>query len=183
MLFQTDRLILRAYTPDDVDRLYEIWSDPEVCELCFSTVAGPMTRDFVVATVLAWLDAPSFFAIIEHKKTGECIGQVGLLRRDIGSDQASLGMTLAPEYSGRGYGTEVLRWLVGFGFRELQLYRIYLHVFEGNAKAIGLYRKIGFIHERTSTERRFVQKRWQAIDLMSILENEWDHGRNCRLEF
>ena len=142
MHFQTDRMVLRAYTPADADRLYEIWSDPEVCEMCFSTVSGPMTRDFVVATVMAWLDAPSFFAIIEHKKTGLCIGQVGLLRRDTGSDQASLGMTLAPEFWGRGYGTEALRWLVGFGFREMRLYRIYLHVFEGNAKAIGLYQKV-----------------------------------------
>lgn len=142
MRFQTDRIILRAYTPADIDRLYEIWSDPEVCEMCFNTLSGPMTRDFVLATVTAWLDAPSFFAIIEHKKTGACIGQVGLLRRDYASEQASLGMTLAPEFWGRGYGTEVLRWLVGFGFRELRLYRIYLHVFEGNTKAIGLYRKM-----------------------------------------
>ena len=42
----------------------------------------------------------------------------------------------------------------------------------------------GFIHEGTSAQPlKFVQKRWQAIELMGLLENEWDHASARRLEF
>ena len=48
---------------------------------------------------------------------------------------------------GRGIGTEAVRQLVAFGFGELKLHRISLHVFVTNSIAQRAYEKVGFVCE------------------------------------
>jgi RimJ/RimL family protein N-acetyltransferase len=143
MRFMTERTVLRAYMPGDAERLLKVWSDPDVQELIFSgDCPTPLTRDFVEQTLACWLLPPSFLAIIEDRKTGAFVGEVGLRARSLDARDASVGITIAEECRGRGYGREVLRWLIDFGFRDMGLCRIHLHVFEGNERALALYRKL-----------------------------------------
>ncbi|KAI0030436.1 acyl-CoA N-acyltransferase [Vararia minispora EC-137] len=175
MRFMTDRTILRAYMPGDAEQLLKIWGDPDVQELLFTgRCPSPLTLDFVEQTLACWLLPPSFLAIIEDRKTGAFIGEVGLLTRKAGDREASIGITIAREFRGRGYGSEVMRWIVGFGFRDMHLTRISLHVFEGNERAVALYQNLGFIHEGESQQEAWVQGRWQKVLLMGLQENEWD---------
>lgn len=57
-----------------------------------------------------------------------------------------LGMGLMPAYRGRGLGERLLRAALDaagdFGFTRVQL-----GVFAGNARAVALYRKVGFVEE------------------------------------
>ncbi|TFK40592.1 acyl-CoA N-acyltransferase [Crucibulum laeve] len=48
---------------------------------------------------------------------------------------------------GKGYDTEVTRFLVNYAFKNLAVHRISLGVFDSNAGAMKLYKKIGFIEE------------------------------------
>ena len=52
---------------------------------------------------------------------------------------------------GRGYGTEALRLLVDFAWRDLNLHRVFLHVFADNERAIPVYRNVGFAEEDGSS--------------------------------
>ena len=79
-----------------------------------------------------------------------------------------------PEYRGRGYGTDAMRLLVGYGFRELDLYRIQLGVLAINPRAIRCYEKVGFIREMV--RRAEIYRDGQRIDAiyMGLLRSEWD---------
>jgi len=182
MQLATERTILRAFTPADIDDLLEIWTDPDVREMAFSDQDKLLTRASVEQTVALWLAAPSVFAIIEDKRTGAVVGQVGLLLRDHGSEEGCIGITLSRKFWGKGYGSEVLRWVIEYAFGPLQIYRLYLYVFEGNERGIALYRKLGFIHEKELAERVWVRGRSQKIILMGLLENEWDFETRRRRE-
>ena len=55
---------------------------------------------------------------------------------------ATLGIALGREFMGRGYGTEAMKWAVGYGFKELGLHRVQLTVNETNERAFAAYKKV-----------------------------------------
>jgi len=78
-----------------------------------------------------------------------------------------------PAYRGNGYGTDAMRVMLRYGFRELNLQRISLDVFEYNERAIKSYLKAGFVIE--GRQRGMLLRdgrRWDFI-YMGILRDEW----------
>lgn len=78
------------------------------------------------------------------------------------------------EYWGKGYGTDAMKVILRFAFRELNLYRVNLNVFEYNPRAIHCYEKVGFKHEgrmRDCLNRD--GRRWDLV-YMGILRSEWE---------
>jgi RimJ/RimL family protein N-acetyltransferase len=78
------------------------------------------------------------------------------------------------DYRGKGYGSDALRVVVSYAFRELGLYRVSLSVFSYNQRAIRAYEKVGFVHE--GTLRSALYRDGQRFDmlLMGILRPEWE---------
>ena len=76
-------------------------------------------------------------------------------------------------FQGRGYGTDAVNCIVDFGFGELRLERIYLHVFDYNRRARRSYEKAGFQLEATLRHARFHHGEFHDVHLMSILREEW----------
>jgi RimJ/RimL family protein N-acetyltransferase len=61
---------------------------------------------------------------------------------------AEFGIVIGDKnYWSRGYGTDAVTTLTGFGFGELNLQRIWLRVFDFNTRAIRCYEKSGFVLE------------------------------------
>ena len=102
------------------------------------------------------------------------IGNCGLHEVDLANGSAMLGIAIGhPDDRGKGYGTEVLQALVGFGFGHLRLERIWLDVYAINPGARRVYERVGFVYE--GTLRRAVYREGQYVDVvrMSILVDEW----------
>lgn len=75
---------------------------------------------------------------------------------------------------GQGYGAEAMTLLLNFAFGELNLFRVQLTVFAYNTSAIGLYERLGFVHE--GTYRQFLVRDGQRHDMLlyGLLSEEWD---------
>ena len=91
---------------------------------------------------------------------------------------ATLGIALGREYIGRGYGTDAMRVIVGYGFREMGLHRIQLSVAPFNPAGIRAYQKAGFVEEGRHRESVLHDGRWYDEVLMSILDHEWAARRS-----
>lgn len=74
---------------------------------------------------------------------------------------------------GRGNGTEAVRQLLRFGFRDLNLRRVYLNVFANNATAIRTYEKAGFQREGLLREAAHIDGRYVDVVVMGILRPEF----------
>ncbi len=74
---------------------------------------------------------------------------------------------------GKGYGTDAMRVILRYAFRELDLRRVSLNTFEYNPRAIRSYEKAGFVPEGRA--RGFLHRDGQRWDLvyMGILREEW----------
>jgi RimJ/RimL family protein N-acetyltransferase len=77
------------------------------------------------------------------------------------------------DYRGRGYGTEAVKLLLKHGFHDLNLNRIYLHVFEDNIAAIKTYEKCNFQEEGTLRKAVFVNGKYKNVKMLSILKDEF----------
>ena len=78
---------------------------------------------------------------------------------------------------GRGYGREAMTLVLDFAFRELNLYRIQLSVFEYNDRAIALYEKLGFQREGVFREMLHRDGRRYDMYLYGLLRHEWEARR------
>jgi RimJ/RimL family protein N-acetyltransferase len=101
------------------------------------------------------------------------VGNMGLFGAHLKDRCATLGIALGREYVGRGYGTDAVRVLVGYGFREMGLHRIQLVVAPFNPAGIRAYEKAGFVEEGRHRQAVLHDGLWYDEVLMSILDHEW----------
>jgi RimJ/RimL family protein N-acetyltransferase len=65
-----------------------------------------------------------------------------------------------------------LRQLVRYGFDELDLHRIYLHVFATNDPAIHLYERFGFRREGVLREAALIEGAWTDVLVMALRRHD-----------
>ena len=129
IFLETERLVLRQFTMEDVDNLVELDSDPEVV---FHITGGVTTpREEVESDVLpAFLayydrgDAYGFWAAVE-RETGEFLGWFHF-RPGEGhpDDEPELGYRLRKSAWGKGYAAEGSRALIDRGFSQFGVRRV-----------------------------------------------------------
>ena len=78
---------------------------------------------------------------------------------------------------GRGAGREALRLVVDRAFREHGAHRVWLDVLPHNERALRAYQAVGFVHEGVHREAFLGARGHESLAIMSILEHEWDGGR------
>lgn len=74
----------------------------------------------------------------------------------------------------KGYGSEAVDLLLKYAFRDLNLHRVYLHVFANNTAAIRAYEKNGFTQEGMERQAAFIDGEFRDVIEMAILRNEYD---------
>ena len=73
---------------------------------------------------------------------------------------------------GAGRGSEAVVLLLNFGFRDLNLNRIFLHVFANNEPALRMYEKVGFTREGVLRRAAYIDGSYVDIVVMGILREE-----------
>ncbi len=102
------------------------------------------------------------------------IGTAGLHAIDLHNGTAEFGIAIGEkEEWNKGLGTDALRAICDFGFGELRLERIGLHVYAGNDRARRSYERAGFTHEATLRHAHFARGEHHDAHVMSLLRDEW----------
>src|SRR5689334_19771815 len=122
------RLRLREITIDDVDALHAVYGDPTATEhLPFD----PRTREEVEETIIEAIKAAGveprrlYVLAVTDLDNGEAFGVARLHIEADHPHSAEIGLGLRPDHWGRGIGTDLIRLILTFGFRDLRLHRIW----------------------------------------------------------
>jgi RimJ/RimL family protein N-acetyltransferase len=77
----------------------------------------------------------------------QAVGEASLRGGELASDlhRCTLGIGLLPGARGRGLGRALLDAILRWGENEPTLHHLDLFVFDGNAPALALYRRLGFV--------------------------------------
>jgi ribosomal-protein-alanine N-acetyltransferase len=164
MQITTDRLQLRQWQADDVDRYTELLSLPDVTRFML-----PMPRvriEALAADYLRQWDEQGLgpFAAVDLM-SGAWIGQIGLstLADWPDDDNVELGYELHPAWWGRGLATEGGRAALDFGFRSVGLTRIISTTNPANLPSVRVMQKLG-LTPRGQRLYHGHQTVWYAID-------------------
>ena len=107
--------------------------------------------------------------VIVLKENDELIGHISLHNIDHLNRNAFLGIFIGPdERRGKGYGTEAVRLILGFGFKTLNMHNIMLTVHADAAAAVACYKKAGFteagrLREWIYKDGKYVDKLYMGI--------------------
>lgn len=143
---ETPDLLLRKARLEDWQDLYRnVWSRPEAARYMVWRVSETEqdARERMERTVAFHQQHDVY--LIEEKKSGQVIGFTGLERLGPHSFQEA-GIVLGPDFTGKGYGKQILAllldWAAALGGREF-----FYSTRSENRASIGLARSFGFLYQ------------------------------------
>ncbi|EOO01061.1 putative gnat family protein [Phaeoacremonium minimum UCRPA7] len=96
--------------------------------------------------------------------------------------RCELGISLAPEFQNKGYGTEAITWAVDWAFRFANMHCVYLNTISFNVRGQKVYEKIGFRLEGRLRHYKWHDRQWHDQLLYSILEDEWEDIQKAKAD-
>lgn len=176
MNLETKRLFLYEISWDDLDKIHELHSTPEVDK--FNTLGIPenleVTRKIITADIedQRKKNRSQYCWKIVDKKTEIFTGLAGM---KLSNDRFKLGefyYKFFPEFWGKGFATETAKELIRFGFHDCKLHRIEAGVATGNTASIRVLEKAGMKREGTRRKILPIRGEWKDNYHYAILEDE-----------
>lgn len=172
-MYHGKKVSLRELRPADLPYIMEYVNDYATYSPFTDAAPRPKTEAFQAT----WLEHSTredliTFAITDLV-TGEFLGTCQLRGINRSSHRSLFSIILRPSAQGKGYGSDALRTLLSFAFRELNLHKVTLMVYESNLGGQRLYEKVGFKYEGTLREEVYRQGKYENQYVYSILEREF----------
>jgi RimJ/RimL family protein N-acetyltransferase len=152
ILLETDRLILRRFTPADVDHVFALDNDPEVMR--YINGGTPMPLEVIENDILPRFmqydeqhPAYGFWAAVT-KTTGDFMGWFSFRPQKDRPDEIELGYRFRQAAWGQGYATEGARALIHKGFTELGMQCVVATTYEENLASRRVMEKLGLTFRR-----------------------------------
>jgi [ribosomal protein S5]-alanine N-acetyltransferase len=172
----TERLVLGDLCSGDLPDLRRIARDRELMQYVLIWLendeqiarflrhaideAGCKDRmDYVLAARMKETNAFAGLTFIEIDRELKSTGEVGIV--------------LLPEFCNAGYGSEILRAYLAFGFKTLGLHRVYGKCDELNHTSASLMEKCGLKYEGTLREHVWLRDHWRSTRYYGMLDGEY----------
>jgi [ribosomal protein S5]-alanine N-acetyltransferase len=171
---ETERLLLRELAPADALALQAFQNCPTQWRRQAVEPGELADSETRVANYLKFRGSGAerrlFVYIARRKMDRTVIGTVSLARSH--PSIASLGLGVAAAHGGLGFGTEMARRLLAFGFGELALNRIAADVAVENRPCIRVMGKLGMRREGVMRDCIFAQGRWWTEAKYALLRSD-----------
>jgi len=180
---KTPRLLLREFEEEDLLQVHEYLSDPEVFRYMIGGSADlQQSRESIRKIIDVSKEKPrlDYSLVVTHKEKGRVIGGSRVRVFDPTLDPvhtllgpAYFGFWLNRLFWGQGYGTEVAKALLSFGFDELRLHRIFAWCDAENVSSARILEKIGMRREGVFVKNWMIRDNWRDAFLYAMLDSEW----------
>lgn len=174
-VLEGERIRLRALEDDDLPDLIRWWRDPEWAVLQ-QLIVRPRPAESVGEMFRGWSRGERSgevgFSVVD-RASDELLGHVTLFGAELPTRAATLAVMIGSEHVGVGHGTDAVRLLTGYGFREMGLNRIEVRVHAFNDRARAVYRRVGYQEEGVRRDATFHDGRFHDEVVMSALAREW----------
>ena len=171
-----ERVRLWAIEKDDLPRFVAWLNDPEVhCNLIlYQPLSLPQEEQWYADILKEPVDEQPLCIDIKAGENWEHTGNISLMQLNQHDRSAEIGIFISRKnFWNKGYGCEAMRLMIGHGFNNLNLNRIYLRVYETNPNGVQCYEKAGFKHEGRLREARYHEGCYIDMLMMSILKSDW----------
>lgn len=176
----TPRVVLRWISEDDIDSLFQVFSDPQVMRYWSS---GPLANRAAAADLQHEIvQSNKNNAIwkwgLALRDSNQLIGTTTLFNLSLSNGRAELGYAMGSAHWGKGLMNEALRALVAYAFESLDLRRLEADVDPRNDASIRTLERLGFQREGFLRERWHVEGEIQDAFFYGLLRREWEPNLN-----
>jgi [ribosomal protein S5]-alanine N-acetyltransferase len=148
MVLETERLVLRHFTEDDVDAVFAVIGDPVTMKYYPQKFTREDARRWVTKSQERYrTDGFALFAVV-LKSNGEVIGNCGIIKQNVeGESHLEVGYHFRRDHWSHGYATEAARGCMEYAFRQL-----------------GAARVVSFILAENQPSRRVAERNGMRMD-------------------
>ncbi|MET1075370.1 MAG: GNAT family N-acetyltransferase [Umezawaea sp.] len=172
----TERLVLRPFTPDDLDALHSWESRPDVARFLYWE---PRTREESAAALArkvasGWPKAvgESLVLAVQRRDTGQVIGDVHVEWLHEQWRQGEVGFVFHPDHGGRGFASEAAEVVLRLGFEQLGLHRIIGRCDVRNTASSRLMERLGMRKEAHFRHNDIFKGEWGEELVYAMLDDE-----------
>lgn len=149
---ETERLILRPFTLDDLDALHEVLGDAEI----MGYYPAPFTREqslkWIVDNLERYRDDGYGLWAMDSKPSGALVGDCGPVRRVVdGAVEVEIGWHVRRDHQRRGLATEAAQECCRYAFDELGLDSVISLIRPENTPSRRVAEKLGMHVEKEIT--------------------------------
>ena len=180
MRFETERLILRPWTEDDAESLFEYAKDPAVGPIAGWPVHTSVENSREIIREV--LSADETYAVC-LKEDNRAIGSVGLIppaqsHTQAGDDEIEIGYWIGVPFWGKGLIPEAVRKLQEHVFLDLGCSAMWCGYYDGNEKSKKCQEKCGFTYHHTEENKPCIlMGDVRTEHFTRITKDEWLIGR------
>ena len=175
---QTERLLLRNLRESDLDDFHVYHCDPEICKFqSFDVFTIDDSRNFIEEQKDAEFGTPGEWAQtgIELKENGKLVGDFALKPLKDEPRTVEIGVTLNPNYQGKGIAVEVFNKVFEHLFSETETHRIIGILDIENDGSRKLLENLNFRREahfiKSYWDKGFNE--WRDEYLYALLKEDW----------
>jgi ribosomal-protein-alanine N-acetyltransferase len=172
---ESDRLIYREVNSEDVEEIFEIYSDPEVAK--YDWFRPINTKDDALSIINGYKEEfknkEEITWGVARKNDNKIIGYCNLGSFDDDSIRSEIGYGFNRDEWNKGYATEVIKVLAKFGFEVMNFNRIEATVTLGNDASIKALKKANFVQEGILRERTIMKGKFVDDVILAILKKDY----------
>jgi RimJ/RimL family protein N-acetyltransferase len=173
----TERLRLRRFRPDDIDRVADWQALPEVARFLYweprSREEAKVALTKRLAEVRLESDGDVLALAVERRSDGLLLGEASVWLRSVEHRQVEIGYVFHPDSGGQGYATEATRAVIDLAFTDLEAHRVYGRLDARNTASAALLRRLGMRQEAHFRESEIFKGAWGEELVFAILATEW----------
>lgn len=172
-VIETERLLLKRITNEDVKEVFELRSNPETMKY----IPRPLVKNDEEALAhIALLDQnidnnTGINWGITIKDDPKLLGIIGFYRMQPENYRSEIGYMLLPEFHGKGIVPEAVKRLIEYGFKDLKLHSIEAVIAPENIASEKVLQKCGFVKEAHFKESEFYNGKFLDKVIYSLLES------------
>ena len=174
--FETERLILRRFVPDDFEAFHGYHRLPEVARYLYRAPLTPeQSRQRLAAASAARFENENdeLILAVQTKESPALLGEVILRLASKEARQAEVGYIFSPASAGRGYATEAARAMLGVGFDRFEFHRLFARCDALNADSVKLLKRLGMRQEAHLIQNDCFDGVWGDEFIFAMLRAEW----------
>ncbi|WP_395055997.1 GNAT family N-acetyltransferase [Flavobacterium sp.] len=170
---ESERLLLRQITSNDVKEIFELRSNPETMKYIprplVTTIDEAMGHIKMIQDKIETNEGINW--AITLKNSPKMIGIIGHYRVRWEHFRSEIGYMLLPEYHGKGIASEAIQLMIHYGFNDMKMHSLEAIIDPKNIASAKVLEKTNFVKEAHLIQNEFYDGKFLDTVIYSILTN------------
>lgn len=168
-----EHIFLRALEPEDLDFVYQIENNESIWEI--SNTNTPYSR-FLLKEYLEHAHKDIFevkqLRLVISEYNNNAIGLIDIFDFDFSNRKAGVGILIQDDKNrAKGYGSEALKLVIDYCFKQLNLHQIYCNISEENVASLRLFKKFHFKNIGLKKDWNLINGNYQSEFLLQLINS------------